>query len=150
MSSASDCQSQLQSSVNLYWGVVGASLGLTFLNLIVVRICLRNYNRRNPQVAAKIHFGAGGIKILLGILILTVFHPTCPSGCTCYEYSGIAPSYAYGMIVLVCGKNLVCSLLERFCIYYTLSFTCRFRLSECFGVLVALIGSRWQLKRKGP
>eukprot|EP00544_Gedaniella_sp_CCMP2646_P008553 CAMPEP_0202501146 /NCGR_PEP_ID=MMETSP1361-20130828/35138_1 /ASSEMBLY_ACC=CAM_ASM_000849 /TAXON_ID=210615 /ORGANISM="Staurosira complex sp., Strain CCMP2646" /LENGTH=143 /DNA_ID=CAMNT_0049133789 /DNA_START=33 /DNA_END=464 /DNA_ORIENTATION=- len=100
MSSASDCQSKYQSALNLYWGVVGASLGLTLLNLVVCRICLRNYLRSNPKVASRIHFGAGGIKILLGILILSAFHPACPSGCTCY---GRTPSYAYGVIVLVIG-----------------------------------------------
>lgn len=52
----------------------------------------------NPKVASRIHFGAGGIKILLGILILSVFHPACPSGCACY---GRTPSYAYGVVVLV-------------------------------------------------
>ena len=98
--SSSSCQIELQSALNLYWGVVGVSLGLTVLNLLVFGTFLRRRLESNPKQAAKIYFTTGSIKILLGILILTVFQPRCPSGCTCY---GRLPSPFYGCIVLFIG-----------------------------------------------
>lgn len=100
MSSASDCQSKFQSALNLYWGVVGTSLALTVLNLVVSRICLRARIQNSPMLGAKLYISTGSVKLLLGILILSVFHPSCPDGCMCY---GTLPSYFYGILVLVIG-----------------------------------------------
>lgn len=100
-SSSSECLSELESELNLYWGVVGASLGLTVLNLLVCSVCLARRFQSNPHLAVKVYLTTGSIKILLGILILTVFHVKCPSDCVC---SGIQyPNYTYGVVVLVVG-----------------------------------------------
>lgn len=99
-SSSYECQNEIQSALNLYWGFVAFSLGLTVLNLAAFRICMRRRLENHPKLAAKIFFSMGAIKIILGILILSVFQPSCPSGCVCYGY---LPSPLYGCIVLIIG-----------------------------------------------
>ena len=42
-------------------------------------------------------YGMGAVKLLLGALMLTVFYPNCPDGCTCVS----RPFYAYPVAVLV-------------------------------------------------
>lgn len=100
MSSTANCQSELQSALNLYWGFVGTSLGLTVVNILVCRICLRQRIETSPKLGAKLYISTGCIKILLGILLLTILHPKCPDGCTC---SGLLSSYVYPFIVVLIG-----------------------------------------------
>lgn len=103
MSSSWDCLNKLESAFNLYRGAVGASLSLTVLSLVACLICLRAHLRQYPRLGAKIYISIGSIKILLGILLLTVFHPECPDGCSCAANMHNPASYFYGILVLLIG-----------------------------------------------
>jgi hypothetical protein len=75
------CVDRLEQEYNVFQGVSYASLALTFFNIVISRLCLAKLFARNAQFAYKYHFGMASIKLLFGILLLTVFWPSCPMGC---------------------------------------------------------------------
>jgi hypothetical protein len=57
----------------------------------------------HPRRACQIYGMAAIFKISQGVLLLTVFAPRCPSGCTCAKYH---LSYVYPLIVILLGNVL--------------------------------------------
>mmetsp|Transcript_26682 Transcript_26682/g.40924 ORF Transcript_26682/g.40924 Transcript_26682/m.40924 type:complete len:145 (+) Transcript_26682:61-495(+) len=103
MSSVDDCLLELNNSIDVYWLMVQVSLTLTFLNLMLYRICLASQLDGSPRLAAQFFFSTGSLKVAVGILIIFVFSPKCPDGCetTCSEVD--LPSPFYGCIASIVG-----------------------------------------------
>jgi hypothetical protein len=99
MSTTAECQSEFQSEINTFEGVVYFSLGLTVCSFLAT-LFLKPHFLATPSHGWKFFWTLSAIKLLLGILLFTAFTPTCPSGCNCGSYH---PSYVYPSIVLVVG-----------------------------------------------
>lgn len=93
------CVTALRQEIGRYQVVVGVSLSLTFLSIILIAV-YREQMVARPCFASRLYYGLSAFKILLGILLLTAFSPTCPAGCSCGVYH---PSYMYPIVVLFLG-----------------------------------------------
>jgi hypothetical protein len=101
----------MEHELHIFRGVVYFSLALTMVNIIISLLVLTKRFVRNPKYGYKYYFGIAGIKLLLGITLLTVLWPSCPYGCG--ENNGGGSSFCqvdnfftlYPIIVLAIGLN---------------------------------------------
>ena len=56
--------------------------------------------QQHPEQGYKVLFGFAGVKFLLGILLATIFLPTCPNGCICDHYVQISTIYPAVVILI--------------------------------------------------
>jgi uncharacterized membrane protein YqjE len=75
------CVERLEQEYSVFQGAIYFSLALTFFNIGISLTVLAKRFARNPQFAYRYHLGMASIKMLLGILLLTVLWPSCPVGC---------------------------------------------------------------------
>mmetsp|Transcript_9477 Transcript_9477/g.27027 ORF Transcript_9477/g.27027 Transcript_9477/m.27027 type:complete len:172 (-) Transcript_9477:168-683(-) len=94
-----DCAAEIQDEMNRYHTVGGLSLALTVVNAIIRAVNKQRF-QENPTTAYTFFFSMGAVKIILGILLFTVFWPGCPAGCSCTQTGSIA---TYPLIVLFIG-----------------------------------------------
>mmetsp|Transcript_2155 Transcript_2155/g.3400 ORF Transcript_2155/g.3400 Transcript_2155/m.3400 type:complete len:139 (-) Transcript_2155:645-1061(-) len=99
MSTTAECESEWLSEVANFNTVVYFSLGLTACSFFAT-LFLKAHFQTAPNRGWKYFGSLSAIKIILGILLFTVFTPTCPAGCNCGSYQ---PTYVYPAIVLAVG-----------------------------------------------
>ena len=101
MASFQYCNDSIVQEQIRFNSIVYVSLGLTAVSFFC-SLCAKEWMLSNPGKTSKFYYGLGAVKILVGILLFTVFSPGCPSECEqyCTTYH---PSYAYPIIVLVIG-----------------------------------------------
>eukprot|EP00545_Synedropsis_sp_CCMP1620_P012785 CAMPEP_0119031392 /NCGR_PEP_ID=MMETSP1176-20130426/41519_1 /TAXON_ID=265551 /ORGANISM="Synedropsis recta cf, Strain CCMP1620" /LENGTH=154 /DNA_ID=CAMNT_0006987787 /DNA_START=765 /DNA_END=1229 /DNA_ORIENTATION=- len=97
MASPDDCL--WGSQVATFNAVSYFSLGLTACSA-VAKLFLKAHFQAKPNHGWKYFWCLSPIKLLLGILLFTVFRPTCSSGCKCPLYPRIN---VYPTIVMMVG-----------------------------------------------
>ena len=87
---------EIEQEVNTYWGFVYFSLGLTLIS-VIVRGRLRGLDASSPDFknAALFFLGIGVVKVILGLLLITILLPVCPSDCSCNRITIGHPTYGY-------------------------------------------------------
>lgn len=90
------CMDEINQEVATYWGFVYASLGLTVVSIFVRRY-IRSLEASHPSFRPYAYFflGIGVLKVLLGILLVTILLPACPSDCSCNRITIGHPTYGY-------------------------------------------------------
>jgi hypothetical protein len=106
MVTQSTCTTLINDELNNYYWLVAASLGLTFGNVLLYRVLLRDTLGGSPTLAAQFFLVTGTIKVLLGVILLVFFVPTCPSDCTCDE-SFRPDLYIYPFVAIVIGVSWI-------------------------------------------
>jgi hypothetical protein len=100
MKSSTECQSELQASIMMYYYAVGASLSLSLMVVLTYSLCLKKHMDGAPGLAAQFFFITGSIKIFLALCLFTIFRPTCPDQCSC---DGKLPGPIYPITALAIG-----------------------------------------------
>jgi hypothetical protein len=98
-----DCQSAFAKEVRLFELLVSLSIGFALISFLASAWCCHAKLLAHPRRACQLYAIAAIFKILQGVLLLTVFSPTCPSGCACAKYH---LSYVYPLIVILMGNML--------------------------------------------
>jgi hypothetical protein len=83
--SSESCVTVFNNEVQLYNTIVGISLGVTFLVVILYFVVLRPRISESPGLVSRFYAMASVVKLTLAILIIAVFVPKCPSGCSCED-----------------------------------------------------------------
>ena len=96
-STSNSCQDEINQEIATFNAVTFGSFGLTFA-CVLLRMCCKAKWQQNPEHGYKVLFGFAGVKFLIGILLFTVFLPTCPNGCICDQYS---QSIIYPTVVIL-------------------------------------------------
>mmetsp|Transcript_30385 Transcript_30385/g.72862 ORF Transcript_30385/g.72862 Transcript_30385/m.72862 type:complete len:146 (-) Transcript_30385:188-625(-) len=91
----SSCLSALEAEINTYENFVYLSLGVTLI-CSIIRSAKAEKFKENPALGAKVLFSFAILKVILGIILLSVF-PGCPEVCTSCANS--AHHYIYPTIV---------------------------------------------------
>lgn len=94
-----ECQDAFSQEKARFSLLVVLSLLLTVASYVAV-FCYKEKLLANPSRASRLYAIAAVIKVTIGVLLLTAFSPTCPSGCYCGTYH---PSYIYPLIVIFVG-----------------------------------------------
>jgi len=94
---SSTCQQQFAQGIHIFEAVVFFSLSLSIVLEWVRAVCKHKFNE-NPGTGSKVLWSFSAIKLLFGILLLTVLNPKCPDGCSCGSYTGI---YYYPSVVVL-------------------------------------------------
>lgn len=94
----SDCLERFEDEVNTYQIIMYVSLGLSFVNLIVLRV--GGCGTTNPLAMAGVQVFMGLAKIATSALLLGPFAITCPSGCDCGDISSVNTWYPYLLFVI--------------------------------------------------
>lgn len=76
-----DCQ-EVNQEIATFNAVAFLSFTLTFACVVMRMFCKVKW-QQNPEEGSKVLFGFAGVKFLFGILLATVFMPTCPEDCEC-------------------------------------------------------------------
>ena len=102
MSDTYHCIDEINQEISVYWSFVYISLGLTIVS-IFVRRRLRNLEASHPNFrpASRFFLGIGILKVLLGILLVSVLLPKCPIDCTCSNLQ--IGHFTYGYIAMGLG-----------------------------------------------
>ena len=104
----SSCQDLIDAEYRKFSSAAFASVMLTLICSVVRRSKWETYNQ-NPREGYMTMFGFAVIKIILGVLLATVFQVTCPGGCECtgqvhdYLYPGIV--FAVSLYWIFLGKK---------------------------------------------
>jgi len=108
------CMDFYASSLQKFESLVVLSLVLSlFVGLFAHK--KRNEWREHPMMAANFFLVVGVLKSLFGLLLFTLFSPTCPENCLCPDYR---KSVMYPTIVLVIATYWI----MKGCIYLRLAF----------------------------
>ena len=97
MSSSNSCQDEINQEIATFNAIAFGSLGFTVACVLLRRCCKAKW-QQNPEHGYMVLFGFAGVKFLIGILLFTVFLPTCPNGCICDQYS---QSIIYPTVVIL-------------------------------------------------
>jgi hypothetical protein len=98
-----DCQTAFAKEVQVFELLVSLSIGFALISFLASAWCCHAKLLAHPRRAGQIYGLAAIFKISQGVLLLTVFAPWCPSGCTCPKYH---LSYVYPFIVILLGNVL--------------------------------------------
>lgn len=98
------CMAQVEGEITLFWLAVLVSLGLTVLSVVLYLICFRTKFEGAPGLASQYFIVTGTAKVLMGLLIAGLFHPSCPNNCSlevCASQN--IPSPVYAMTATLAG-----------------------------------------------
>ena len=115
MSSTQQCVQEIQGEIALYWVGVHTSIALTFAMIIVRRTCLqKSLESRDAgkiRQIGHVYLGTGVVKMILGLLLVTVLVPGCPSDCVCTGIRFGHPVYGFiamGLALLWLSQGYSC------------------------------------------
>ena len=96
-SNSYSCQDEINQEIATFNAIAFGSLGFTVACVLLRRCCKAKW-QQNPEHGYMVLFGFAVVKFLIGILLFTVFLPTCPNGCICDQYS---QSIIYPTVVIL-------------------------------------------------
>ena len=91
------CRNDINQEIDTFHAITYGSLFFTFVCWFLRMFYMAKW-QQNPEHGYKVLFGFAGVKFLIGILLFTVFLPTCPNGCICDQYS---QSIIYPTVVIL-------------------------------------------------
>ena len=104
MSSAQQCVDEINGEIALYWVGVHTSIALTLALIVVRRTCLQKSlesgDASKIRQIGHVYLGSGVVKMILGLLLVTVLIPGCPSDCVCTGIKFGHPVYGYIAMLL--------------------------------------------------
>ena len=93
------CRNDINQEIDTFNAITYGSLFFTFVCWFLRMFYMAKW-QQHPEQGYKVLFGFAGVKFLLGILLATIFLPTCPNGCICDHYVQISTIYPAVVILI--------------------------------------------------